>query len=386
MRPSSTSAAVALVAALALMAVPAAADPAGPTPDPASPSATAVPTEATPSQAATAAAVASLSVASATTEDGHIQIRATADAQAVRVRFRTAAAEEAVVTEEVRDGQAAFTLEPGSTSIEVRARATQELAASPWVTVTDAPEPVPGPGVTHTVSPTSPILGKLAGRKTVNKHTRAYYLIRSYMEAFEDAGGGTLMLGPGRYVISSTIYVPSNTTIQLSEGTTLVKGDRTGTKKFSASNSMFMLIQPALGKKEHAVGGHDGAANITIAGAGAGRSVIDLDNIRGSLAIIAGHNRGVTISGITFRQLNNNHFIEMDGCADCAITGNEFLDAATGSRRTAEAINLDTPDPRTGGFGSIWSKQDETPNERVTISANRFDGMPRALGTHNFSA
>ena len=54
--------------------------------------------------------------------------------------------------------------------------------------------------------------------------------------------------------------------------------------------------------------------------------------MRNSLAIIAGHNRDVTISGITFQRMNNNHFIEMDACADCTITGNEFLDAAGGTR------------------------------------------------------
>ena len=206
------------------------------------------------------------------------------------------------------------------------------------------------------------------------------------MQKFQAAGGGTLVLGPGRYLISSTIYVPSNTTIRLSAGTTLVKGRKTGTKKFSASNSMFMLIRPSLGKKRGAVGGHDGASGITITGAGAGRSVIDLDNVYNSLAIISGHNRDVTISGITFQRMNNNHFIEMDACADCEISGNEFLDAAAGTRETAEAINIDTPDRRTRGFGSVWSNLDGTPNERVTISGNRFDGMQRALGTHNFTA
>ena len=100
------------------------------------------------------------------------------------------------------------------------------------------------------MSPSSRIQGKLARYKSVNKHTRDYYLIRSYMQKFEAAGGGTLVLAPGRYVISSTIYVPSNTTIRLSEGTTLVKGTKTGTKKFSASNSMFMLIRPHAGQEE----------------------------------------------------------------------------------------------------------------------------------------
>ena len=102
-------------------------------------------------------------MASATTGDGHIRIRATSNAESVRVRFRTAAAEEADVTEEVRDGQAEFTLEPGSTSIEVRARATAELAASPWASISDVPAAEPTPGRTYWVTPSSPILGKLAG-------------------------------------------------------------------------------------------------------------------------------------------------------------------------------------------------------------------------------
>jgi hypothetical protein len=245
--------------------------------------------------------------------------------------------------------------------------------------------PVGGSGAS-TIGPDSPILPPMASYSTVNQYTRHYYLIRSYMHRFEAAGGGELILGPGRYAISSTIYVPSNVTIRLSAGTTLVKTNTTGTSQFSASSSMFMLIRPSLGKVTGAVGGHDGDANITIAGAGSGQSVIDMDWLQDTLAIIAGHNRNVTISGISFRHMNNNHFIEMDGCANCTIADNEFIGSASGTRDTAEAINLDTPDPRTGGFSSPWSKQDATPNEGVTISGNRFERLQRAFGTHNFSA
>ena len=330
---------------------------------------------------------ATLSVTSSAAQDGQVTLTATSDAATLQVRYRDADDVKRTASEKITDGQAQLSLPAGSSSIRVRAKGTSKLTASPWAAVpSSAPEQLTSPGATYWVSPSSRILGKLGGYKSVNRYTRDYYMIRSYMQKFEAAGGGTLVLAPGRYDISSTIYVPSNTTIRLSEGTTLVKSGKTGTKKFSASNSMFMLIRPSLGKKKGAVGGHDGASGITIAGAGAGRSVIDLANVHDSLAIISGHNRDVTISGITFRNMNNNHFIEMDACADCEISGNEFLDAAPGTRETAEAINLDTPDPRTHGFGSIWSKQDGTPNERVTISGNRFDGLERALGTHNFTA
>ncbi|MCU0262188.1 MAG: fibronectin type III domain-containing protein [Candidatus Nanopelagicales bacterium] len=368
MRWRTVSAAIALTGALALSGTPATAAPGA------------------PSQEGGQRAPATLAVASSPADDGSLTLIATTTSKAVTVTYRDAAGEDRRATQEVRDGAALVTLAPGSASIRVRAKATSKLTASPWVEVSAAPGPQASPGATYRVSPTSPILGKLAGYKSVNKQTRAYYLIRSYMQRFEAAGGGTLILGPGRYVISNTIYVPSNTTIQLSAGTTLVKGTKTGTRKFPASNSMFMLIERSRGKEKGAVGGHEGAAGITITGAGEGRSVIDLAEVRDSLAIIAGHNRDVTISGISFLRMNNNHFIEMDACLDCEISGNEFLGAARGSRDTAEAINLDTPDPRTRGFGSIWSKQDGTANDRVTITRNRFDRVPRALGTHNFTA
>ena len=389
MRSRRMLAAIALTGALLMAGLPAGATTSGEPSDtvsatpaasgPGVPTAAEVPAE-------TTKPTATLSVTSSVSGSRAVTLLATSNTKSIQVKYRDAGNTRRSTTEKVREGQAQITLPPGSSAIRVRARATPKLTASPWVEVSPAPDPTPSPGATYWVSPSSKIQGKLARYKSVNKHTRAYYLIRSYMQKFEAAGGGTLVLGPGRYVISSTIYVPSNTTIRLSEGTTLVKGTKTGTKKFSASNSMFMLIRPGLGKKKGAVGGHDGASRITIAGAGEGRSVIDLADVRNSLAIIAGHNRDVTISGITFQRMNNNHFIEMDACADCTITGNEFLDAAGGTRQTAEAINLDTPDPKTHGFGSVWSDQDGTPNERVTISSNRFDGLERALGTHNFTA
>jgi hypothetical protein len=226
---------------------------------------------------------------------------------------------------------------------------------------------------------------RVARFKTVNRCTRDYYMIRSWMEHFEAVGGGTLTLAPGTYRIPSTIYVPSNTTIQLSAGTTLLKTKRTCTKKFKAASSMFMLVPPSLGKRRGSVGGYGGASNIAIVGAGGGQSVIDLAGIRNSLGIIAGHNQGVRIEGIRFTNMNNNHFIEMDANANSVIRNNEFLGATGNTRRSAEAVNLDTPDGLTDGFGSIWSNLDATPNIDVLVEGNVFADMVRGVGTHNFS-
>jgi hypothetical protein len=226
---------------------------------------------------------------------------------------------------------------------------------------------------------------RVARFKTVNACTRDYYMIRSWMEHFEGVGGGTLSLAPGTYTIPSTIYVPSNTTIALSAGTTLLKTNRTCTKKFKAASSMFMLVPPSRGKSRGSVGGYGGASDIAIVGAGGGQSVIDLAGIRNSLGIIAGHNQRVRIEGIRFVNMNNNHFIEMDANLDSVIRGNEFLNATPNTRRSAEAVNLDTPDGLTDGFGSIWSTLDAPPNANVLVEGNTFANMQRGLGTHNFS-
>ena len=376
---------LAVAFALALPTVPAAAGVAAPSTASvgATAAAIAAPGRLLPAAAKPAATVAG---ASALQKTGKVRLAVTSNAAKVAVKYRTAKNKKRTATIQIKKGKGAKTLAKGSRSIQVQAKATKKLAKSPWVSIGgEAVVPNVGAG-SYTIGPDSAVLPPMSKYSTLNQYTRHYYLIRSYLERFEAAGGGHLVLRPGRYEISSTLYVPSNVTIQLSAGTTLVKSNQTGTSKFSPSNSMFMLIRPALGKVSGAVGGHDGDRNITIVGAGGGQSVIDMADIYDTLAIIAGHNRNVTISGITFKRMNNNHFIELDACADCTISGNEFLDAAGGTRETAEAINLDTPDPNTHGFSSVWSNQDATPNERVTIEGNRFDGLQRAFGTHNFSA
>lgn len=74
---------------------------------------------------------------------------------------------------------------------------------------------------------------------TYNQYTKHYYVLRSYLERLEKTKGGKLVLKKGTYTISNTLYVPSNVTIQLENGTKLVKGTKTGTSQFKASSSMF---------------------------------------------------------------------------------------------------------------------------------------------------
>lgn len=289
--------------------------------------------------------------------------------------MRTALVTHALIAGTITLGLAA----PAVAQAAPRAALAPTAVAAPSVVRAD------GPQVSLSVGAAFAPGARVARFKTVNSCTRDYYMIRSWMEHFEATGGGTLTLAPGTYRIPSTIYVPSNTTIQLSAGTTLLKTKKTCTKKFKAASSMFMLVPPSLGKRHGVVGGYGGAANIAILGAGGGQSVIDLAGIRNSLGIIAGHNQNVRIEGIRFTNMNNNHFIEMDANANSVIRNNEFLGATGSTRMSAEAVNLDTPDGLTDGFGSKWSNLDATPNVDILVQGNVFANMVRGLGTHNFS-
>ena len=93
---------------------------------------------------------------------------------------------------------------------------------------------------------------------TYNSYTKHYYLIRSYLEALEERGGGTLVLKAGTYTISNTLFVPSNVTIRFSDGVVIKKGHETGTNRFNAATSIFQLIRPSRGNSVGMYGGYDG--------------------------------------------------------------------------------------------------------------------------------
>ncbi|WP_235816553.1 right-handed parallel beta-helix repeat-containing protein [Bacillus massilinigeriensis] len=236
----------------------------------------------------------------------------------------------------------------------------------------------------YTISATSkPINKKMLKYSTYNKYTKQYYLIRSYLEKLEKAGGGTLVLKKGTYTISNVLYVPSNVTIKMKNGVKMVKGTKTGTKKFSASKSIFQLIRPSKAHKKGVYGKYNGEKNITIQGEGT--VTIDLKYIKDSLAIIMGHNQNVLVENIHFKNMYSGHFIEMDASKNVEIFNNSFTDSKVSPNVNKEAINLDTPDKSTNGWSQKWSKYDKTPNENVFIEYNIFDQLDRAVGTHKYS-
>src|SRR5690554_3012459 len=89
----------------------------------------------------------------------------------------------------------------------------------------------------YTINPSSsPYKKKYVKNTNYNDKTKHYYLLRSYLEQLEKDGGGTLTLKKGKYIITNTLYVPSNVTINLQDGVRIVKGNNTGSKKLAPSS------------------------------------------------------------------------------------------------------------------------------------------------------
>lgn len=143
------------------------------------------------------------------------------------------------------------------------------------------------------------------------------------------------------------------------------------------------MIAPSKARDKKVFGGYEGEKNISIIGKG--NAVIDLGYIPGSIGIVAGHNQNIKVQGITFKNMNSGHFIELDASENVEISSNRFLKSKPSEKLNAEAINIDTPDLLTKGFNNSWSNHDMTPNKNVTVKDNVFENVDRAVGTHAYS-
>jgi hypothetical protein len=218
---------------------------------------------------------------------------------------------------------------------------------------------------------------------TYTNKTKQYYVVRSYLEQLEKIGGGTLTLEAGVYNITNSLYIPSNVSIYLMDGVIINKTEDTGAKNITSAKSLFVLASPSNAILEDVYGKYDGDRNIKIMGQG--KAIIDLKFVEDALGIVFGHNKDVTISGITFQNMFSGHFIELDASMNVIIENNNFKNHKASPRGIKEAINVDTPDSTTGGFNHIWTKHDCTPNKDIYIRNNTFDNLERAIGTHKYS-
>ena len=228
-------------------------------------------------------------------------------------------------------------------------------------------------------------MSKKKHKKFNNKYTRHYMGLNDYLDKLQKAGGGTLTIKKGTYKISNSVYVPSNVTIILEDGVVFQKLKKTGVKSLKPSGSMWQICPHNKSRKKNSVKKYNGSKNVKFIAKG--NVVFDMKGVVG-IGIIAAHAQNVEISGITFKGMNGNHYIEVNGTKNVSIHDCTFTKAKQSTLKkyyNKEAINIDMADKKTGGLPLAWCKQDKTPCLDIKIENNVFDGTTRGVGTHKYS-
>lgn len=215
----------------------------------------------------------------------------------------------------------------------------------------------------------------------LNSYTKDWYLFRSYLDKLEHIGGGTLVVKKGTYSITSPLCIPSNVNIILSKGVVINKTSKTHAV-FPAGLTLFEFVPAAKYHTKNWAKKYSGVYDSKIIGKG--KVVINMNYVKYGVAVTLCHNKNIEISGITFKNVNESHFIELDASKHVIVKNCRFI-KQKGSNYNREAINLDIPDSSTGGFSKPWAKNDKTVNDDILISDCSFKKLYTAIGSHQYS-
>lgn len=205
---------------------------------------------------------------------------------------------------------------------------------------------------------------------------RFYFNLRAAFDQIEINGRGTVVVQTGDYKLSGVIYIPSNSNLIFEDGVNVKKSDDLYVM-FAFANRQDILNGTTYSE-------YNGVHDIRITASDGAQVELDNNYQVGNVFEI-GHVRNLTISDLKMKNMHGDyHFIELDASDNVTINNCTF-EGTTDTGVTKEAINLDVPDPNTGGFGGVYSSQDKTANKNIFIQNNIFDNIPVAIGTHMYT-
>lgn len=204
---------------------------------------------------------------------------------------------------------------------------------------------------------------------------------RSAIQAALDTAGSdhkiVVLVPNGKYYISGTLYIQSNTILQLSNNATIYR---------SNTDSNMLMVSNNNHKTTTFYGytlGHD----ITVTGGtwdGGKISKLNKEKYAHDLIYI-GHSENISISNTTIKNCYGAHALEFAGVKNasinkCTFTGFRY----DPSRFTSEAVQLDICDKNSSdGSWAPGYTIDGTTCKNITISNNKFIDYPRGIGCHH---
>ena len=223
----------------------------------------------------------------------------------------------------------------------------------------------------------------LANYTANSSQAALYYTFRSYMDQLEATGGGTLHVSAGTYLLSHSVCVPSNVTVDFADGVVIKKVKATDVN-MATNKTLFELVPPSMEETVATIGSYNGSHNVTLKGSGS--VVFDCDNILNAMGVTMGHCKEITIQDITFQNEYGSHFIELNSSQNVTVKNCSFSNFKVYDFKShKEAINVDSDDANNSGFGYLWANHDRTACNGVNIENCGFSNVGTAVGSHTYS-
>lgn len=180
----------------------------------------------------------------------------------------------------------------------------------------------------------------------------------------------------GTYYISKTLYIQSNTKLQLDRKATIKRSDRGLTHNMLKTTDASHV---STGYPKYTL-----AHNITITGGTWDGGNISKSKQTSNLIYI-GHSSNVTISNTTIKNCYGAHSVEFAGVKNGTIRNCNFYGFRYASDRyTSEAIQLDVCyKDRSAGEWTPGFDLDKTPCSNILIEKNTIKDYPRGIGAHH---
>lgn len=152
-------------------------------------------------------------------------------------------------------------------------------------------------------------------------------------------GGGTVFLYPGFYNIS-VITMRDGVTLKMYSGFTDAREGYTTSLANKVNNGeVTVLILARILNTKMKEFGRDGSSNFTISG-----GVIDNQHSQQSI-LLFGLSKGITVENMIFKDIKNNHVIQVTGCEDVVIRNCIFAGFEWGGTFTRETIQIEQSHP-----------------------------------------
>lgn len=188
----------------------------------------------------------------------------------------------------------------------------------------------------------------------------------NYCDSQEDNYHYTIKTPEGEYLITKTLNPSSDTTLDMTAGTTLV----------NSANGGHNIIATRVEQT-----GYTGLVNFTING---GKMTYHEDNeLDGSLLRLS-HAMNITIKNVSFLDNTNSHHAELAACRNVTFDGCTFAgQKGTASDSSSEALQIDILHPEHFPY---LGKYDGTMSDGITVKNCTFKNLVRGVGTHSMYA